>query len=294
VDRLEDGWVIPLDTLAVNPEAYASFYNDADAVAALQPGQVLLSETSSRLRRIGPGGWLELANGISMPVVAVVPDVLVGGAEAMVHVASADALGVGRERFMLTRHTGDVTALETRVQRDVVGGDRPARVRPAAGEPFLRHGMGVLSQAQVKERFGEFSYRRSGSGREIVQDPRWREAHIVRRRVPILGVVRCHEAIMPQLAGALGELEERGLAHTVDRSGYAGCWNARMTNRLDALSRHAWGITVDLNWPGNPVGGPSTQDPELIATFERWGFTWGGEWLLADPVHFEHIAWPEG
>jgi hypothetical protein len=294
VDAPDGERVVPLDALAINPDAYTTFYTGVDALSDLQPGQAVLSETSAALRRIGAGGWLHFANGTSLPVVAVVPDNLVGGAEVVTHVGSADALGIARERFMLTRHTGDLGALETRVAAEVVDDERPVRVLPAAGAPFLRHGMGLLSQAQIKERFGEFSYRRTSSGREIVQDPRWRQANIVRRRVPILGTVRCHRAIIEQLAGALGELEERGLAHTVERSGYAGCWNARLTNRLDALSRHSWGIAVDLNWPRNPVGGPSTQDPELIDTFERWGFAWGGEWLVPDPVHFEHVAWPEG
>jgi hypothetical protein len=291
IDAPEDGFVIPLDAIAFNPDAYPAFFEGAEALEALQPGQALLSETSGAVRGIGAGGSLRFADGSLLEVVAVVPDGLIGGAEVAVSWATGRELGIHRERFMLTRHTGDLAALRERVQVEVVD-DTAVRVEPTAGQPVIRHGMSLLTQAQIKERFGEFSYRRSDSGREIIQDPAWREENIVRRRVPILGTVRCHREIIDQVAGALGELEERGLADTVDRSGYAGCWNARLTNRLDALSRHSWGIAIDLNWPGNPVGGPSTQDPELIATFERWGMAWGGEWLLADPVHFEHVAWP--
>jgi hypothetical protein len=294
IDAPQEDFVIPLDAIAFNPDAYPTFFEDAEELEALQPGQALLSETSAALRGVGAGGSLTFANGAVLHVVGVVPDGLVAGAEVAVAWGSARDLGVARERFMLTRHTGDLDALQARVVHEVVDADTAVRVQPAAGQPVVRHGMDILTQAQVKERFGEFSYRRSATGREILQDPRWREEHIVRRRVPILGIVRCHRAIIDQVTGALTELEERGLAHTVDRSGYAGCWNARLTNRLDALSRHSWGIAIDLNWPDNPVGGPSTQDPELIAVFERWGFAWGGEWLLADPVHFEHDSWPQG
>jgi len=27
---------------------------------------------------------------------------------------------------------------------------------------------------------------------------------------------------------------------------------------------------------------------------ERWGFTWGGRWLVPDPAHFEYLRPPAG
>ena len=29
--------------------------------------------------------------------------------------------------------------------------------------------------------------------------------------------------------------------------------------------------------------------PRLVSAFERWGFTWGGRWLVPDGMHFEII-----
>lgn len=53
------------------------------------------------------------------------------------------------------------------------------------------------------------------------------------------------------------------------------------------MSRHAWGVAVDLNYPANVRGRSPGQDPRLVEAFERYGFTWGGTWLIPDPAHFE-------
>jgi hypothetical protein len=56
-----------------------------------------------------------------------------------------------------------------------------------------------------------------------------------------------------------------------------------------ALSRHTWGIAVDVNARLFPCGSHSKQDERLIAAFARQGFTWGGEWREPDPMHFEVV-----
>jgi hypothetical protein len=43
---------------------------------------------------------------------------------------------------------------------------------------------------------------------------------------------------------------------------------------------------------GNPTGLASAQDPRLVEVMERWGFTWGGRWLVPDPAHFEWLRSP--
>jgi hypothetical protein len=226
--------------------------------------------------------------------VDVVADEIAAGAEVVVDTATAVDVGIARERFLLTQHRGDLPALEEQLQAEMSREDDPAvRALPAGELRFVRHGAGILTQAQMKERFGEFSYRHGGPDRQVVQDPAWQDEHIVRDQVPILGTIRCHRDVIPLIREVLAEVVDAGLERTVDRAGYAGCWNARLTNRLDAVSRHSWGTAIDLNFPDNPVGSKGAMDPELIAIFERHGFTWGGEWLLTDPTHFE-VAEPLG
>ena len=47
-----------------------------------------------------------------------------------------------------------------------------------------------------------------------------------------------------------------------------------------------------MNVSANPEGGASRQDPRLVEIFRRWGFTWGGDWLVPDPMHFEYTRVP--
>ncbi len=111
--------------------------------------------------------------------------------------------------------------------------------------------------------------------------------------LPLVGSVRCHRAVVEPLRGALGELDDEGLDHLVDADGFAGCHNPRLIAPGGAVSRHAWGVAVDLNAGVNPTGTRSAQDPRLVETFGRWGFTWGGFWLVPDPMHFEYLRPPD-
>ena len=139
--------------------------------------------------------------------------------------------------------------------------------------------------------FGPMAFRSVGDGR-IEPDPGWVQAHIVEAEVPLLeGTVRCHERLLPQLAGALGELEERGLGELIDPDQYGGCWVPRhiLGDPGRALSLHAWGLAVDLNVDDNPYGAEPVLDPRVVETFERWGFAWGGHWRTPDGMHFELV-----
>ena len=60
------------------------------------------------------------------------------------------------------------------------------------------------------------------------------------------------------------------------------------SSRSGQLSLHAWGVAIDINAAANPFMGRSRQDPRLVRTMQRHGFTWGGEWpTRPDPMHFE-------
>ena len=49
------------------------------------------------------------------------------------------------------------------------------------------------------------------------------------------------------------------------------------------------GSTFQQSTGSNPFGGTPHQDPRLVRIFERWGFTWGGHWLVPDGMHFEFV-----
>jgi hypothetical protein len=141
----------------------------------------------------------------------------------------------------------------------------------------------------IKARFGEFSARGAG-GTALELDPVWVQANIVEADLPLLGRTTCHREFVEMLEGALRELTENGLATLVDPSQFAGCYSPRRIGPGLGISRHAWGVAVDVNAASNPLGAPGTQDDRLVTIMRRWGMAWGGEWLRPDPMHFEYLG----
>jgi hypothetical protein len=292
VDALPPGWAIPLDGVAVDPARHAEFVPVADraAIAGLRRGSAVLGRTSAGLRRLAAGGVIELTGGRSVVVAGVVEDASIGGAEVAVDLATGERLGLTTPRYLLVAYRGDRPALEDRLRAALRPGT-VVRFRGPGETPYLRHADAVLPQAQIKARFGEFSYR-PGTVGGFEQDPRWQAENIVTRRVPILGAVRCHRGILDALVGALTEIERAGLAGLVQQAGYDGCFNPRFVAGSDSVSRHAWGAAFDMGFGSNPTGLESVQDPRLVEIFRRWGFTSGDSWLVPDAGHFEFIGVP--
>jgi hypothetical protein len=292
VEALAPGWAIPLDAAAVDPARHADFVPVADraAIDGLRPGNAVLGRTSASLRRLAVGGVIELTGGRSVVVSGVVEDASIGGAELAVDISTGERLGLTTPRYLLVAYRGDRPALEDHLRAALRPGT-VVRFRGPGETPYLRHADAVLPQAQIKARFGEFSYRAGASG-QFEQDPGWQAENIVTRRVPILGTVRCHRAIVDALVGALTDIEKAGLAGLVEQAGYDGCFNPRFVAGSDSVSRHARGAAFDMGFGSNPTGLESVQDPRLVEILRRWGFTSGDSWLVPDAGHFEFVAPP--
>jgi len=283
----EEGWVIPLDAVAIDPTAHRFFDRDG-SLTSLRPGAVALSEASAQFRGLALGDEL-IVEGVAYEVTAITPDDVVGAAEVIFDRSDPDA-PVATNRYALV--STDLARNEFEdVVRGMYDGPAPLRIRSRGESPWLRHGDAVLPQVFIKSALGEFAYSNL-TGSEFSQDPAFVEGSIVTAEVPILGKIQCHETVVEMLAGAMGQLADEGLAHLVDPAGFAGCWNPRYirptTGTSSGISRHAWGAAVDLNAASNPVGSAGTQDPRLVEVMLEWGFTWGGDWLVPDPMHFEY------
>jgi hypothetical protein len=286
VDVVPPGWGIPFDVLAVDPPTYAGFVPPRvrPEVAGMGPGQALLTETAARLRGLGPGATLRFAGGGEVEVVGVIDDVSGAGAEALVAQATGEAIGVTTDRFVLVAVDGSRVLAEETVAAAI--GTGPVRFRASGETPYLRHGDAVLPLAQVKARFGEFAYQQ-GPGGEITIDPAWVAANIVTVDAPLVGPMRCHRGVAQSIQTALRDLTLRGKTGLVEADPAGGCWVPRLIDEDMPLSRHAWGIAVDLNPTANPSGFFGDQDERLVEVMRRQGFGWGGEWLVPDPSHFE-------
>ena len=204
-------------------------------------------------------------------------------ADVVVSRATGDRLGLNGRRSLLVAVEDGVEpgALADAIEQ-ATGGRVAVLEEPQTRRAFL-------TGADARSRFEPFDYVDYGDGM-IQIDPAWVRRNIVRRQVPILrGEVMCHRLMVDQLAGALAEIEDRGLAHLIDPSDYGGCWVPRHIdfNPAKPLSMHAWGLAADFNVSTNGLGRRPTMDRRIVRTFERWGFVWGGRWSRPDGMHFE-------
>jgi hypothetical protein len=148
-----------------------------------------------------------------------------------------------------------------------------------------------LTGSRAARAFGAFSYRYYPDG-TIVPDDRWVSENIRTQQVPILGAVTCHRLMLPQLIGALRDVQRAGLSSKLHPGEYGGCYVPRFIERSPdhPISLHTWGIAIDLNVPGNLRGTSGQMDRRVVDIFKRWGFRWGGDWSWTDPMHFELAA----
>jgi hypothetical protein len=288
------GYFIPFEVAAVKPRAYARFVPTTDraAILGLRPDELVLAQTAAGLRGAARGLRLDLG-GRSMISSGVVSDVATNGYEALMRGPAPDEWGQVY-RFVLVRlaRANQRGMVERRIK--ALAGGQPVQIRAAGENPFLRYGDAVLPQMIVKKAFGEFAARPLDDG-TIAVDPAWRRRNIRAARVPLLGRVTCHRLLFPQLRGALKDIRERGQGHLVHPRQFGGCYSPRFIGRVPGgrLSHHSWGIAVDINAADNSFGSKPSMDRRIVDVFEgRWGFTWGGRWIVPDGMHFEWQRYP--
>jgi hypothetical protein len=303
VDRPVHPYRIPLDVAAVDPVTFAPFLPPADqaTLAAIENGEGILGSTSASVRRLGPGALLELAGGRRIRIAAVLPDELVGASELLVSKEAGRRIGVERDRYLLVRPVAGRSmtsgslrhSIQPLLPRDL-GVFRRVQVRAPGETPYFRAGDAVLPPVLLKALFGEFAARPApGQPGSLEVDPAWTKTHLVTTRVPLLGQVWCHKGIVPQLRGAMRELRDAGAGHVI-RS-FHGCFVPRFISRdpTALLSHHSWGVAFDVNLVGNYYGVKPHQPLQLRRTLARWGFIWGGTFVVPDGNHFEYRRLPK-
>ena len=285
---------IPLSTLSLGPVAAGSLFG-ATTASAIRNDEAVLSKTSARLRKARVGDVLVLRHWdrpktlVRFRVGAVVDDADAGNAEAVISRVSAQLLGFSRPSRLAA--WGDIAKVDKAWTKLVP----ESYLRRSATPPTLDS---VLSQAELKLTYGEFTVRRD-RGR-LESDPAWVKANVVRHTYPIIGPVACHRSMVAPLERVMTELVAAGLADLIDvrdtkRSG--GCFSAREIRTTTGtsgrnLSRHAWAAAIDINPSANPFGAKPNMDARLIYVFRRNGFAWGGTWSIPDGMHFELVGPP--
>lgn len=292
IDLLRPNHQIPVSVAAIEPSGFVAVagpsHPDADVLRALGPGEIILSATSARLRRAQPGDRMDLLGLEDLVVSGIVADDLARGSELLVHIAHAGALGMEDRAALMLRHLVRDDSDVEQLRAALVALDEEADIRVWSGGNRVPM---VLPLAELKLRFGEFSYRFVPNQREVIMDPAYIAANIVTERVPILGNVSCHRAIMGDLRAALDAVVVAELAEHVAPRAYGGCFMPRrIATGRPTLSRHSWGIAIDLNVDFGLPGAGAVPPDEFIAIFAEHGFRWGGDFTSPDNHHYEWVG----
>jgi hypothetical protein len=284
----------PMEMMVIQKAEYIKLVapQSAGKLRKLRAGtnRILLSGPASRMRAGGIGMRLTMTGAVSR-VVEVVGNEVTQGYEAL-KAPPIPKRWPNFVRFVIIRASTEVskTELRHRIMQNLGSGAHLA-IRSSYEVPFLRYGASkVRPMVAIKKAFGEFPGRPAGSGR-IDQLPEWRANHIISDSVPILGRITCHRKLFPQTRGALAEIRNKGLAGYIHPDEYAGCYNSRFVAAipLTRISRHSWGVALDINARSNCLGCPPTMNRRVVRIFEKWGFVWGGRFALPDGMHMEWI-----
>ena len=207
------------------------------------------------------------------------------GADLVVSEAVGAALGLPPATAVLLHapEGKDPVALAGKAEKTVKGVAVDLLTPPAANP------VAFLTGSKAAKAFGAFSYRYFPDG-TIQPDAAWVKANIRTEVLPIMGRTTCHRLMLPQLRGALEEVERAGLGGTLTTND--GCYVPRFIERNpdNSISLHTWGIAIDMDASTNYRGIAGDMDPQVVQIFKRWGFRWGGDWKYTDPMHFELAA----
>ncbi len=289
-------WQFPVVVTALPAEALGPIMG-FDVSAAVGADTIVLSATGASLRTAQVGDVVELVRpdgfAVRYTVGLIAPDAAVGGAEVVMSSAQADVLGLGATTRVVVFGRfgrGELDAALTAAGLTDAAGVHVSRSwSPASPD-------GTIGLARTKVLLGEFAYR-INSKNDLTLDQAWVDANIVRTNFASVGIrASCHRSITPGIQAALDEIADLGLASlidVVDTNRYGGCWNpryARASTTVGSVSRHAWGMALDLNISTNPQGSRPRLDCRIVRIFRKHGFAWGGNFGYPDGMHFEWVG----
>ena len=260
------------------------YFYDEESAQAIRDNKIVISELTASRYELNVGDYVNLvglnSEIIPIEVGKVIKDSKIGWFEGVVNKELGFKLGIYRniQAIIWDSHINENFLIELHKNINY------RKVKLTFRESRVNKNW-VLPTALVKEMFGDFQIKER-DGVWITTEPEWREENIQNKRMPILGITRCHRLMWEPLEGALNQILEEGLEKYLSIEEWrssGGCYAPRRINRFDAggsISRHAWGIAIDINTK-------SGYPPRVVEIFNDWGFAWGGTWTSPDEMHFE-------
>ena len=260
------------------------YFYDEESAQAIRDNKIIISELTASRYELNVGDYVNLVglNSETIPIEVgkVIKDSKIGWFEGVINKDLGFKLGIYRniQAIIWDSHINENFLIELHKNINY------RKVKLTFRENRVNKNW-VLPTALVKEMFGDFQIKER-DGVWITTEPEWREENIQNKRMPILGITRCHRLMWEPLEGALNQILEEGLEEYLSIEEWrssGGCYAPRRINRFDAggsISRHAWGIAIDINTK-------SGYPPRVVEIFNDWGFAWGGTWTSPDEMHFE-------
>ena len=278
-----DNFLYNLSIKTIESSVVDYFY-DEESAQAIRDNKIVISELTASRYELNVGDYVNLvglnSEIIPIEVGKVIKDSKIGWFEGVVNKELGFKLGIYRniQAIIWDSHINENFLIELHKNINY------RKVKLTFRENRVNKNW-VLPTALVKEMFGDFQIKER-DGVWITTEPKWREENIQNKRMPILGITRCHRLMWEPLEGALNQILEEGLEEYLiieEWRSSGGCYAPRRINRFDAggsISRHAWGIAIDINTK-------SGYPPRVVEIFNDWGFAWGGTWTSPDEMHFE-------
>ena len=278
-----DNFLYNLSIKTIESSVLDYFY-DEESAQAIRDNKIVISELTASRYELNVGDYVNLvglnSEIIPIEVGKVIKDSKIGWFEGVVNKELGFKLGIYRniQAIIWDSHINENFLIELHKNINY------KKVKLTFRENRVNKNW-VLPTALVKEMFGDFQIKER-DGVWITTEPEWREENIQNKRMPILGITRCHRLMWEPLEGALNQILEEGLEEYLSIEEWrssGGCYAPRRINRFDAggsISRHAWGIAIDINTK-------SSYPPRVVEIFNDWGFAWGGTWTSPDDMHFE-------
>ena len=278
-----DNFLYNLSIKTIESSVVDYFY-DEESAQAIRDNKIVISELTASRYELNVGDYVNLvglnSEIIPIEVGKVIKDSKIGWFEGVVNKELGFKLGIYRniQAIIWDNHINENFLIELHKNINY------RKVKLTFRENRVNKNW-VLPTALVKEMFGDFQIKER-DGVWITTEPEWREENIQNKRMPILGITRCHRLMWEPLEGALNQILEEGLEEYLSIEEWrssGGCYAPRRINRFDAggsISRHAWGIAIDINTK-------SGYPPRVVEIFNDWGFAWGGTWTSPDEMHFE-------
>ena len=260
------------------------YFYDNESAQAIKDNKIVISELTANRYELKVGDFVNLvglnSEIIPIEVGKVLKDSKIGWFEGVVNKELGFKLGIYRniQAIIWDSHINENFLIELHKNINY------RKVKLTFRENRVNKNW-VLPTALVKEMFGDFQIKER-DGVWITTEPSWRDENIQQKRMPILGLTRCHRLMWEPLEGALNQIVAEGLQDSLSVEEFrtsGGCYAPRRINRFDAggsISRHAWGIAIDINTK-------SGYPPRVVEIFNEWGFAWGGTWTSPDEMHFE-------